>query len=39
MEKFSKYVAKALKGDTKAFDKLYELTRRSVYFTALSFVK
>ncbi len=34
-----KYVKKFLQGDVSSFDKIYELTRKTVYFVAVSILK
>lgn len=39
MKEISKLVTDALSGDKKALEELYIISRRSVYFTCLSFVK
>ncbi|MGN0623363.1 MAG: RNA polymerase sigma factor, partial [Oscillospiraceae bacterium] len=39
MSDIEKYVEKAIAGDQEAFAKLYELSKRQVYFTCLKLLK
>ena len=39
MSDIEKYVEDAINGDSEAFARLYELSKRQVYFTCLKFLK